>query len=212
MMVVANTYENFTSLFNTFLILAILVATVVLGLMTYLIVKNRDRGPASAEPEDAPRLGRLPPERGKLRTVILSLSLSVIILGTLIVGTFGAIDMIQTPPPQSALEVTVVGFQWGWKFIYPNGNETLGELRVPTNGVVKLKVTSQDVFHNFGIPDFKIKIDAIPGRVNHIWFIVYQPGTYTILCFEFCGTGHAYMLGKLIAMEPSEFQSWYSSL
>jgi len=132
----------------------------------------------------------------------------------LVFGTFAAIDTIRNPPrqatlQQNTLEVDVVGFQWAWEFQYPNGNTTVGQLRVPVGEVVILNVTSRDVFHDFGIIEFKIKTDAIPGVSNIIWFVARQPGTFTIQCFEFCGLGHAGMKADLIVMEPADFSAWY---
>lgn len=209
---VSTTTEIFASLFGVFLTLAIVVGAVVLGLLAYLIVRYRDRRDDRPEPEDAPKLGQLPPERGRARTILVSVGLSSIILTLLVVGTFGAMDRIETPPATDSLDIQVIGFQWAWKFRYPNGVEVTGELRVPAGQVVTLFVTSDDVFHSYGIPDFKIKADAIPGKVNRIWFVAKTPGEYASFCYELCGLGHAYMTAKLIVMDPVEFQNWYSTL
>ncbi|MBI2184910.1 MAG: cytochrome c oxidase subunit II [Thaumarchaeota archaeon] len=206
----SNTYETFTGLFGTFSTLAIIVGAVVLGLMTYLILRYRDKGTSTQEPEDAPTLGKLPAERGKVKTIAVSLTLSTTILVFLVFGTFGALDNILTPP-KDAIDIKVTAFQWGWKFAYPNGYEETKELRVPVGKAVRLIVVSEDVFHNFGIYDYKIKIDAIKGRTNHIWFEAKQPGEFTIQCYELCGIGHAFMKAKLVAMEPGAFNAWYST-
>lgn len=210
-MAVSSTAEIFTSLFNTFLVLAIIVGAVVFGIMIYLIVRYREKE-SVPEPEDAPTPGVVPRARGKPKTILISVSLSTIVLLFLIVGTFGAIDTLSTPPEQGTIRIKVTGFQWAWKFVYPNGYEKVGELRVPVGEVVILYVTSTDVFHNFGIIDFKIKTDAIPGRTNTIWFVANEPGEYTAQCFEFCGLGHAFMKAQVIVMEPKEFEVWYSAL
>ena len=208
---VSNTAEAFTSLFNIFNILAVIVGAVVLGLMLFLIVKYRDTGD-TPEPEDAPKLGKLQPERGHAKSLTISLTLSTIVLSVLVLGTFGALDTIlNAPDEEGALDVTVTAFQWGWRFEYDNGYVNTGELRVPVGEVVRLNVNSDDVFHNFGIIQYKIKIDAIPGRTNHIWFVAEQPGEFNIQCFELCGIGHAFMKAKLIAMEPSSFENWYKN-
>jgi len=82
---------------------------------------------------------------------------------------------------------------------------------VPVDTTVVLDVTSADVFHDFGIIQFKIKTDAIHGRTNTIWFIPYTPGNYTIQCFELCGTGHVGMIATLAVMNVTAFQNWYGS-
>ncbi len=208
---VSNTYETWTGLFNTFATLAVVVGAVVLGLMTFLVIKYRDKGASSKEPEDAPTLGKIPPSRGRLKTVAISLTLTSAILTVLLFGTFGALDALMNPPQENTMDVTVTAFQWGWKFKYSNGYEDTRELRVPVGKAVRIKVLSDDVFHNFGISDYKIKMDAIPGRTNHMWFRATQPGDYVIQCYELCGIGHAFMRAKLVVMEPSQFEGWYSN-
>lgn len=208
---VANTYDTFTPIFDTFTILDAIVGAVVIGIMVLLVLKYRDNGTSSGEPEDAPSLGRLPPERGKAKTIVISLTLSTIVLSVLVFGTFGAIDNILNPPQQGTLDITVYAFQWGWRFIYPNGHDVTGELRVPVGRPVKLIIVSDDVFHNLGIVEFKIKRDAIPGRVNMMWFEAKETGEYDIRCFELCGIGHAFMTARLLAMEPRQFDAWYSN-
>ena len=209
---VSNTAELFFSLFNIFTILAILVGTFVLGLMAYLVLRFRETA-SSPEPEDAPKLGQLPAPRGKLRTVVISVVLSTIILGVLVVGTFSAIDQINTPPqvcaqtPSPCLTVQVEAGRFFWNVTYPGGREDTNLLVVPKGTTVILKVTSLDVFHSFGIEDFRIKTDAIPGRINTIWFVANEAGDYLIRCFELCGTGHAAMIGTLQVVEPGSFQS-----
>ncbi len=211
-MAVSNTAGLFSDLFTTFLWLAIIVGAVVFGIMVYLIVRYREKDPSAPEPEDAPTLGKVPHVRGKLKTIAISLSLSTIILVVLVFGTLNTINIINTPPERGTLRINVIGQQWAWNFTYPNGYQEAGRLRVPVGEVVILYVTSIDVFHGFGIIDFKIKTDAIPGRTNRIWFNATQPGEYTIQCYEFCGVGHALMRAQLIVMTPQEFKDWYSSL
>jgi cytochrome c oxidase subunit 2 len=207
---VATTVDIFTSLWSIFSTLGVLVGVVVMSYMVYLIVKNRAK-PEKPEPEDTPRPGELPREQKGAKKLLISVVLSASIVITLISLTFIALDNLDRPPAD-ALEVKVVAFQWGWKFIYPNGYESVGELRIPRGTAVKLYVTSQDVFHNIGIIDLRLKVDAIPGKTNIGWTRVYETGVYDIRCFELCGDGHGVMIGKLIVMDPGEFNSWYSSL
>lgn len=207
---VATTVDIFNNLWSVFSTLGVIVGIVVISYMVYLIVRNRARGGAP-EPEDSPKPGELPRERKGAKKLLLSVFLSASIVISLILLTFIALDNLDKPPAD-AMEVKVVAFQWGWKFYYPNGYEAVGELRIPRGTAVKFYVTSQDVFHNMGIIDLRFKIDAIPGKTNIGWTRVYQAGVYEIRCFELCGDGHGVMIGRLIAMEPEEFNSWYSSL
>jgi len=207
---VSNTFEMWTGLFTLFAILGTAVGVVVISYMVYLIAKYRTKDPKADHPESL-KLGEPPREHGKGRELLISLILSSIIVTTLIIGSFGVMDTIETLP-QGTLDIRVIGFQWNWKFIYPNGYTAVGELRVPKGEVVRLWVESEDVFHNFGIIEYRIKIDAIPGKTNAIWFKPYEEGVYRIQCYELCGVGHLYMTAKLVVMEPEEFEAWYSTL
>ncbi len=117
----------------------------------------------------------------------------------------------QVPPASESLVIKVTAFQFNFRFEYPNGVQTVGECRIPAGKAVVFNVTSIDVYHNFGLPDFKMKIDAIPGRYNTLW-IVAPPldgateRRYTIRCYEMCGMGHTEMVATLIAMDPASLQ------
>ncbi len=109
--------------------------------------------------------------------------------------------------------VEVIGHQWYWEFIYTNGTEVNstydpttntvsgGALWAPPGAVVQVNVTSTDVIHSFNIPQLGVRIDAIPGRMNHFAFSVPNAaaGTeYLIQCTEFCGTFHGTMRSFLV--------------
>ena len=212
-MAISSTQVQFDSLFGLFTYLAIVVSIIVFSLLIYFIIKYRDR-PSSRQPDDTPILGRIPPSRGHARTVVLTVSLSTIILVALIIGSFGAIDNILSPPAPSQVcagcSVLVTGHQFYWNFAYPNGHSDNLVLRVPLGNSIRLNVTSADVFHDFGIIGLDIKTDAIPGRTNVMWFTTYQQGNFTIQCFELCGTGHATMKGILNVVNETTFQQWYT--
>ncbi|MBO0889055.1 hypothetical protein J2P12_08160 [Candidatus Bathyarchaeota archaeon] len=145
-MAIANMQVQFEDLFWLFTYLATAVSVVVFGLMAFFIVKYREK-PGSSEPQDAPILGRMPVPRGHARTAILTVSLSTIILGALIIGSFGSIDTILSTPPvcnnsntpipiptgnnASVLfncSVLVTGHRFFWDFNYagfPNSNQTV---------------------------------------------------------------------------------------
>ncbi len=110
--------------------------------------------------------------------------------------------------PKDAMEVYVVGKQWMWKIQHPQGNREINTLHVPAGKPVKLIMTSQDVIHSFYIPAFRIKQDVLPGRYTTEWFQATTPGEYHLFCAEYCGTAHSGMIGKVIVMEPAEYERW----
>lgn len=110
--------------------------------------------------------------------------------------------------PEGSMDVYVTAKQWMWKFAYPQGNRSLAVLYVPARRPVKLIMTSRDVIHSFYVPDFRIKQDVLPGRYTTVWFEAKAPGTYPILCTEYCGAGHSTMRGEVVALEPADFDRW----
>ena len=98
--------------------------------------------------------------------------------------------------PADAMTVKAIGRMWQWNYEYENGKKS-DTLFVLLNRPVKMEITSVDVNHSFYLPAFRVKEDAIPGRINHLWFQPEQEGTYVIECAEYCGLSHSYMLSTL---------------
>lgn len=206
----------FERIYWVFLVLGTLVGVVVIGYILWKAYKYRDR-PGLEDEYERPQLGEVPQGGGGGRKLFLSFSLSAIIVISLIVWTYGTLLYVETAPAQetNTLEIDVVGFQFGWEFHYPNGyvaTSTAGDaLRVPTDRMVTLNITSSDVFHNFGIMELRVKADAIPGQQTDTWFRAEEPAEYTARCYELCGAGHSFMTADVVVMEQSAYQEWYSN-
>jgi len=111
-------------------------------------------------------------------------------------------------PPANAMNIYVVGKQWMWKAEHPGGQHEINALHVPTGQPVQLTMISQDVFHSFSIPDFRIKREVIPGRYSTVWFEATQPGTYHLFCTQYCGTQHSGMVGEVTVLTPDDYKKW----
>lgn len=111
-------------------------------------------------------------------------------------------------PPRDAIDIHVIGKQWMWKMQHPTGRREINELHLPTGQPVRLTVASQDVIHSFFIPAFRMKQDAVPGRYTVIWFTPTRPGDYHLFCAEYCGAQHSGMIGRVVVMEPQQYQAW----
>ena len=114
-------------------------------------------------------------------------------------------------PPAGASEIFVVGKQWMWKFQHPSGRSEINALHLPVGRPIQLVMISQDVIHDVFIPAFRLHHDVLPGRYTRMWFTATAPGSYRLLCSQYCGTGHAQMIGTVIAMPPSEFEAWLAA-
>ena len=114
----------------------------------------------------------------------------------------------QRIPVSGATEVHVNARQWMYEIKYPDGRTAINEIRVPAGTPVKFILSATDVLHGFYLPDFRVKMDMIPGRVTTLWVQPDRPGSYQIYCTVYCGTGHSNMLAQLIVMPPSEYAEW----
>jgi len=114
----------------------------------------------------------------------------------------------QQVPPRADLELNVVGKQWMWKIQHQNGRREIDEMHVPVGQTVKLTLASQDVIHSFYLPAFRIKQDVVPGRLTTEWFKATRPGVFHIFCAEYCGKDHSRMRGRVVVLEPAEYDEW----
>ncbi|MFU1779874.1 cytochrome c oxidase subunit II [Haloarcula japonica] len=205
----------FNQIFEVFLLLGTAVGVVVVAYTMYHALKYRDDGNEEdpyADKVERPEMGEMPTGGTGGRKVFYSFSISAIIVVSLIAWTYSQLLYIEQgpdPAQEEALEIDVEGYRFGWDFIYPNGHTT-NTLRVPQDRVVRLRVTSTDVFHNFGIPELRVKTDAVPGQHTSAWFTANETGTYTAKCYELCGSGHSLMTTEVIVMPQDEYENWYA--
>src|ERR1700712_363146 len=111
-------------------------------------------------------------------------------------------------PPSNSMNIYIVGKQWMWKAEHPGGQHEINALHVPIGRPIQLTMVSQDVFHSFSIPDFRVKREVIPGGYTAVVFNAATAGTYHIFCTEYCGTQHSGMIGEVTAMTPEDYQKW----
>ncbi|MDI7861725.1 cytochrome c oxidase subunit II [Rhizobiaceae bacterium n13] len=83
-----------------------------------------------------------------------------------------------------------------------------GELHLPVGKPVKMLLRSVDVLHNFYVPEFRAKMDMIPGSVTFFWFTPTRTGTFEVLCAELCGVAHSQMRGTVVVDTEADYQAW----
>ena len=113
--------------------------------------------------------------------------------------------------PGEAMEISVTAKQWLWQFEYPDGSRTINDIHVPVNKPVKFTMTSEDVLHDFFVPDMRVKHDIIPGRYTQIWFTPTVLGEHNFTCAEYCGKDHSGMKGKLTVDNDADFAKWMAT-
>lgn len=82
------------------------------------------------------------------------------------------------------------------------------DLHLPIDKPVKMLLRSIDVLHDFYVPEFRAKMDMVPGTVTYFWFTPTRTGTFEVLCAELCGTGHGYMRGIVMVDTEEDYQAW----
>lgn len=206
------------------LLLIITVITIfVLGLLLWVVVRYN----AKANPVPSKVTHNVPLE-------IIWTAVPVIILVILAIPSFKLLYYLdRTPTPEMTLKVS--GYQWGWTYTYPdqgdiefnadyivdeeidqyipNGQgrrllETYNPVVLPVGKDIQVIVTATDVLHAWTVPAFGAKKDAVPGRLNEIWFHISTPGVYAGQCSEICGIRHAYMPVSVYAVPEEEFNAW----
>lgn len=207
------------SLFLLTTYIMIFVFVVVSGLLIYAIAKFRDKsasgvavGGAAAETA-AGKEEDLPPQfEGDPRLEIVLTIIPFILLVIMAIPTVNLNFALAAEPEGDPLNVRVIGHQWWWEFEYTDlGIVTGNELRIPVGRPVVLNIETADVIHKFWVPRLAGKLDAIPGRVNTKWIQADEPGVYWGQCAEMCGTHHANMRMRVVALPENEFEQWVAN-
>lgn len=203
------TRESFDSIWDTYLVVGLVVAVLVLGTIAFVVLRYRDRGDGRAPRGDGGRpswLSRL--EIG----FVIAVAITVGLLLTL--KTFpgqSRISALGSDAPAATIDVTA--FQWGWRFDYGSGVVVIGNsgriptLVVPSGQLVRFNIRSRDVIHSFWIPEQRFKRDAFPGRETSFG-LVFDDAPSEGRCAEFCGIDHYRMDFHVLALSPSSFQGW----
>ncbi len=119
------------------------------------------------------------------------------------------------------VRVEVLGQQWAWNFRYPGKDGifnteddivTLNDLRLPVGKKIVFQVTAKDVIHSFYLPNTRLKLDAMPGRVSKMWVELTKPGVYDVACAQMCGTFHYRMQGKMTVYSQEDFDKWQNEM
>jgi len=135
----------------------------------------------------------------------------------IIIGAVQVWYKVKQQLPEPDYTVRVIGQQWAWSFVHPGADHELGtaddiyttdDLYVENDKTVHFQLTSRDVLHDFSVPVFRLKQDAVPGRTITGWFHATKAGTYDIQCAEICGIGHGVMAGRINVQSASEHAAW----
>jgi cytochrome c oxidase subunit II len=159
-----------------------------------------------------------PPIHGNTRLEVIWTTIPAILIVGLVTYAYVVMrDIEQAPAAGNERVVTVTGQQFAWSFAYNEGGKrfTTAQLYLPAGKSVKFDVKSKDVIHDFWVPDFRMKIDAVPGITTHYRVTPKNPaaiGDHAIVCAELCGLGHAFMRQTAHILAPAAFDKWVQKM
>jgi cytochrome c oxidase subunit II len=179
---------------------------VVEGLLIYASVHFRGK---TGEPPP-------PQSEGNRRFEMIWTSLIALVLLAIFIVSLTVLFNVSSQPVSAGestanqtIHVQVIGHQWWWEFVYPDYQfTTANELHAPVNTNIYLDIESIDVIHSYWVPQLGGKMDAIPGKTNHTWFLADAIATYQGECSEYCGAEHAYMRFDVVVESAEDFKSW----
>jgi cytochrome c oxidase subunit 2 len=160
-----------------------------------------------------------PPIHGNTRLEVIWTSLPATLLIALCAYAYVVLhDVEKAPANGRELNVKVIGQQFTWTFQYTGaGGKTFitPQLYVPEGRSVRFNVTTKDVLHDFWVPNWRMKIDAVPGIVTHYRITPKTTGkrvTYPVVCAELCGLGHAFMRQTAHVLPQRDFDAWFARM
>jgi cytochrome c oxidase subunit II len=194
--------QKIDTLWDVLIIFSVPVFVLVQTVVLYCVWRYRMR------PGDELRDG--PPIHGNTRLEIIWTAIPAIILVGLCSYSYAILRDVEEADA-NALGVRVVGQQFTWTFYYkdPAGKTFASpQLYVPTGRQVKFTVQSDDVIHDFWVPAFRLKIDAVPGINTSLRATPTEVGEYPVVCAELCGIGHSAMRQTAHVVTPEEYQGF----
>lgn len=203
------------------------VFVVVNLFMAYCVVKFRHRDGHKAEYR---------PEDKKLEWWLTGLT-ALGVAALLTPGLFVWARFVTVPADASVVEVMGQQWNWSYRYPGADGalgatdatlitpenpfgidpNDTKGQddvlvqsqdLHLPIGKPVKVLLRSRDVTHQYAVPQFRVKMDMVPGMVTYFWFKPTKVGTYNVLCEQLCGIAHFAMRGRVVVEEQKDYDAW----
>lgn len=156
-----------------------------------------------------------PPIHGNTKLEVVWTAIPAIMLIALCSYAYVTLhDVEKAPASGIERQITVNGQQFNWTFTYNEGGKrfTSAQLYVPKDESVRFNVRTEDVLHDFWVPAWRMKIDAVPGIVTHYRITPIRFGTYPVVCAELCGLGHAFMRNTAHVLSKPQFAAWVKKM
>ena len=195
--------------------------------MAYAVIRYRHKDGVRAHYE---------PENAKLENWLIGIT-TVGVVAMLAPGLFVWAQFVEVPEGATEFEVVGQQWHWSFRFPGedgvmgttdarlmtnenpfgmnpedPNGQDDVlifnSEVHLPLDVPVKVLLRAKDVIHDFAVPQFRVKMDMVPGLVSYVWLTPTRSGTFDILCMELCGIAHFTMRGKVVVETQEKFDAW----
>jgi cytochrome c oxidase subunit II len=176
------------------------IFVLVEGALILFVVRYRSRG--------RPREVDGPQIRGHTNLELAWTAGPVVLLAIIAGFVFFKVASIDESSAAPMEQIRVEGHQYYWEFVYPDGAIAVDHLRLPYKRVVRLEIVGHDVNHSWWVPALGGKLDAIPGKRNHMTFRPTKLGTFRGQCAEFCGIQHAAMIAQVEVLPQAEYDAW----
>lgn len=186
--------------FNLLFWVSAFFLAVIVVMTTVFVIRYRARaGRTGPEPS--------PDHSTKLELVWTVIPLAIV-LGLFALSTQVYLSMLDNPEGKDAQRVQVTGKKWSWWFDHDGGKGSK-ELHLVQGRTVVLTLASLDVIHSFYVPEFRVKMDAVPGRFTRLVVTPTKAGTYPVLCTEYCGTNHSTMTSvTVVHPDQASYDAW----
>lgn len=180
---------------------AVAIGAVVTVALLYVVFRFRAKGDEKHVPEQI---------QGNHTLEVIWTVIPILILAIVAVPTVKTAFSTQAPEAgDNVIVVKAVGHQWWFEFQYPGDKvTTANEMYIPTGKQVRLYLHSNDVIHSFWVPRLAGKVDMIPGRENVMLLEASEEGVFFGQCAEFCGSSHARMRFRVVAVSPEKYDEW----
>jgi cytochrome c oxidase subunit II len=190
------------TLYDVLMIVSVPIFVLVTTIILYSVWAFRMR--PGQENEDGP------PIHGNTRLEVIWTALPAILLVSLCSYAYAVLVDIEEKH-DDALVVHVRAVQFAWSYSYPQGDGrpvTSTTLMLPKDRPVLFKIRSEDVIHDFWVPAFRVKIDAVPGITTEVRATPTRTGSFPVVCAELCGLGHSTMRSTATVVSQAAFDRW----
>ena len=191
--------HSITTLTIYFIVASMAVLLTVIGLVIYVTVRFKAK-PGDPEPKQF---------TGNKVVEGFMVGIPTVLVAIFFYLTVHTMRTVLPPDTDNKPEVLIRGHQFWWEARYPGtGAIVANEIHLPVGRKILLHIEGADVIHDWWVPELGPKMDAIPGRTNHLWLTIRKPGVYEGACSEFCGAQHAWMRIRVVAQPEAAYQQW----